>query len=83
MIVLLLLRLQQVSYKLMSQYGVYLFCVAVLQYIENALINKLHENKMNLEKIIHTLININSHLYGIAHNFQYTLEHLWYERFGL
>lgn len=36
------------------------------------------------KKLYHTLININSHLYGIAHNFQYTLEYRQCERrFGL
>ena len=79
MIVLLLLRLQQVSYKLMSRHGVHLLCAAILWCSENALINMLHENKMDLEKNYTILININSHLYGIAHNFQYTLEHLQYE----
>lgn len=52
MIVLLLLRLQQVSNKLMSPHGVHLLCVAILWCSENALINMLHENKMDLEKII-------------------------------
>lgn len=52
MIVLLLLRLRQFSYKLMSRHGVHLLCVAILRCSENALINMLHENKMDLEKII-------------------------------
>ena len=50
MIVLLLLRLQQVSYKLMSRHGVHFLYVAILWCSENALINMLHEKKMDLEK---------------------------------
>lgn len=59
----------------MPRHGVHLLCVSILWYSENALINMLHENKMDLEKIV-PYSNINLHLNGIAHNFQYTSEHL-------